>query len=95
MTSLALDDLTPLQRLIVERALALATELEATAEAAPQGQVIDRCESLLLSSGRDFLRRALEDTLQARVDALEKKGRPAGLAPAAPRAGTRGGRPGP
>jgi hypothetical protein len=68
----ALDDLTPLQRLIVERALALAKELEATAVSAPEGQIIDRCESLLLGAGRDFLRHALQDTLQSRVEALEK-----------------------
>ncbi len=37
----------------------------------------------LLGNGREFLRRALEDTLQARVDALEKKARPAGSAPVA------------
>ena len=88
----ALDATTPLQRLIVERALSLAKELEAAAGSAPDGQVIDRCESLLLGAGRDFLRRALEDTLQSQVDALEQKGRPAGSAPAVPRAGARGGR---
>ena len=92
MTPLALDAMTPLQRTIVERALALARELEATAGSAPDGQVIDRCESLLLGAGREFLRRALEDTLQDRIDALEKKARPAGPAPAARRGGTRGGR---
>ena len=83
MTAASFDTMTPLQRLIVERALALAKELEATADSAPHGQVIDRCESLLLGNGREFLRRALEDTLQAQVDALEKKGRPAGPAPVA------------
>lgn len=93
MTAADLDAMTPLQRTIVERALALARELETTAGSAPDGQVIDRCESLLLGAGRDFLRRALEDTLQDRIDALEKKGRPAGPAPAATRPGaTRGGR---
>jgi hypothetical protein len=80
MNAASFDTMTPLQRLIVERALALAKELEATADSAPHGQVIDRCESLLLGNGREFLRRALEDTLQAQVDALEKKGRPAGPA---------------
>lgn len=89
MTASDLDTMTPLQRLIVERALALAQELEATAGSAPDGQVIDRCESLLLGAGRDFLRRALEDTLQAQVDTLEKKGRPAGPAPAARPAATK------
>jgi hypothetical protein len=89
MNAATLDGLTPLQRTIVERALVLAKELEAAAGSAPDGQIIDHCESYLLGSGRDFLRRALEDTLQARVDALEKKGRPAGSAPVACRAATR------
>ena len=83
MTASAFDTMTPLQRVIVERALAVARELEATAGSAPHGQVIERCESLLLGEGRDFLRRALEDTLQARVEALEKTSRPAGPAPVA------------
>ena len=93
MTAADLDALTPLQRTIVERALALARELEATAGSAPDGQVIDRCETLLLGAGREFLRRSLEDTLQARIDALEKKGRPAAPAPPAARpAAIKGGR---
>ena len=83
MDAATLDAMTPLQRTIVERALALAQEREATAGSAPAGQVIDLCESPLLGNGRDFLRRALEDTLQARVDALEKKTPPAGPAPVA------------
>ena len=92
MTAAGLDAMTPLRRLIVERAPALAKELEATADSAPAGQIIDRRESLLIGDGREFLRRALEDTLQAQVDALEKKGRPVGPAPVARPAVTRGGR---
>ena len=68
-----LDSLTPIQRLIVEQAFVLAKELESAADSAPQGQVIDRCESLLLGHGRDFLRRVLESTLQSRAESLEKK----------------------
>jgi hypothetical protein len=94
MTTLDLDHMTPLQRVIVERALGLAQELEAAAGSAPPGQVVDRCESLLLGAGRDFLRRTLEDTLQARIDALEKKGGPAGPVPVARPAGTKGDPPG-
>lgn len=92
MNAATLDAMTPLQRLIVERALTLAKELEAAAGSAPAGQIIDRCESLLLGNGREFLRRALEDTLQDRVATLEKKGRLAGSASAARPAATRGGR---
>ena len=89
-----LDIRSPLQRLIVERALVLAQEIEAAAESAPQGQVIDRCESLLLGAGREFLRGTLEATLQSRIDALEKKMGPPAPAPAARAAATRGRRPG-
>jgi hypothetical protein len=68
-----LASLTPVQRLIVEQAFVLAKELESAADSAPDGQVIDRCESLLLGNGRDFLRRVLESTLQSRVESAEKK----------------------
>ena len=54
-----LDSLTPTQRLIVEQAYVMAQELEAAGDSAPDGQVIDRCESFLLVNGRDFLRRVL------------------------------------
>jgi hypothetical protein len=69
-----LDRLTPLQRLIVEQAVVMAQELEAAADSAPDGQVLDRCESFLLGNGRAFLKRALESTLQTRAEAVEKKG---------------------
>jgi hypothetical protein len=88
-----LDQLTPLQRLLVEQAYVLATELENVADSAPKGQVVDRCESLLLGHGRDFLRTALEASLQSRAEALEKKGEPPGPAPAGRRDVTRGTRP--
>jgi hypothetical protein len=93
MLPVDLDRLTPLQRLIVEQAYVLATELEHAAESAPKGQVLDRCETLLLGHGRDFLRRALESSLQSRAEAFEKKGVPVESAPAARRHATRGTRP--
>ena len=79
MLSSDLDSLTPLQRLVVEQAIVLAKELESTAEAAPNGQIIDHCERLLLGKGRDFLRQTLESTIQSRVELLEKKGRGSNL----------------
>ena len=85
-----LDCLTPVQRLIVEQAFVLAKELESAADTAPKGQMLDRCESYLLGNGRDFLRRVLESTLQARVDALEKKGATPEFAAVERRDGTRG-----
>jgi hypothetical protein len=88
-----LDQLTPTQRLIVEQAFVMAQELEAAADSAPEGQVIDRCESFLLGHGRDFLRRVLESALQSRAEVLEKKGAPPASAGAGRRAGTRAARP--
>jgi hypothetical protein len=88
-----LDQLTPTQRLIIEQAYVMAQELEAAADSAPDGHIIDRCESFLLGHGRDFLRRVLESTLQSRAELLEKKGAPPEPAPAARRAGTRATRP--
>jgi hypothetical protein len=88
-----LDRLTPTQRLIVEQAYVLAKELETAADSAPDGQVLDRCESFLLGHGRDFLRRVLESSLHSRAEALEKKGAPLGSARAGRRDDTRGTRP--
>ena len=88
-----LDRLTPFQRLIVEQAFVLAQELEDAVDSAPKGRVVDRCESLLLGHGRDFLRRALESSLQSRAESLEKKGEMPAPAPAGRRGGTKGTRP--
>lgn len=49
-TSVPVD--TDFRRLVVERALALAREVESTAGAAPPGRVLDRCEGSLLTRGR-------------------------------------------
>lgn len=84
-----LDRLTPTQRLILEQAFVMAKELETAADSAPEGQVIDRCESFLLGHGRDFLRRVLESTLQSRVERLEKKGAPPESARVGRRDGTK------
>jgi hypothetical protein len=60
--------------LVVEQALALAQHLEQVATAAPKGQVLDRCEGVILSAGRDFLRQTLTASLQQQISEVEKKG---------------------
>jgi hypothetical protein len=87
------DSLTPTQRLIMEQAYVMARELEAAGDSAPEGQVIDRCESFLLVNGRDFLRRVLEASLQTRAEVLEKKGEPPESACAERRDATKAGQP--
>jgi hypothetical protein len=78
-----------LQRLILERALAFAQQLEASAATAPAGRLLDGCEQVALVQGQEFLRQALTATLQQQVREGEKKGRRPAAAPAGSRAGTR------
>ena len=80
---------TPLQALLVEQALLLAKQLEAAADAAPDGQVLARVEALAVPAGRALTRTAVEAALQAQAEAAEKKGRPAAPARAAAASGTR------
>jgi len=80
---------TPLQALVVEQALLLARQLETTADAAPDGQVLARVEALAVPAARELARRAVEAALQAQAQAAEKKGRRAAPAPAAAASGTR------
>ncbi len=70
---------TQFENLVVEQALAFAREMEATANGAADGKVLDQCELLTLSKGRELLRTILTGAAQQQVDAFEKKGVP--LAP--------------
>ena len=82
---------SPLQRRIAQMALDLAAKLEAQAQQAPRGGVLDACEALLLDQGRQFLRDSLAATLQQQVDESEKKGaRRAPVSADTPPAATRG-----
>jgi hypothetical protein len=74
---------TPLEALLVEQALLLARQLQATADAAPDGQVLARVEQAALPAGRELTRRAVEAALQSQAEAAEKKGRRRAAAPAA------------
>jgi hypothetical protein len=74
---------TPLEALLVEQALAMVRELKGVSDAAPDGAVLAQAETAAVRLGREFIRRALEATLQTQADAAEKKGRPAAFVPAA------------
>ena len=73
---------TPVQALLLEQALLLARQLEATADAAPDGQVLAQVEALAVPAARELARQAVQATLQAQAPAVEKKGPPRGAAPA-------------
>ena len=80
---------TPLQALLVEQALLLARQLESTADAAPDGQVLARVEALAVPAARELARQAVQATLQAQADGAEKKGRRAAPVPVAAASGTK------
>jgi hypothetical protein len=80
---------TPLQALLVEQALLLARQLQATADEAPDGQVLARVEALAVPAARELARQAVQATLQTQAEQAEKKGRRAARAPAADAWGTR------
>src|SRR6516164_5008373 len=63
---------TPLQALLLEQALLLAKQLEATADAAPDGQVLAKVEALAVGAARELARQAVQATLQAQAAAAEK-----------------------
>lgn len=69
------------ERFMAEQAVLFARELERACNSAPDGQVLDQAEGVILKQGWEFLRRALQASLQQQAQAAEKKGRRAGRAP--------------
>ena len=84
---------TEFQRLVVEQAVAVAREVEATAGAAPHGHALGRCEGLLLTRGREFLLGVLHGVAQHTADEAVKKGGSLAPASAATPSATKGPRP--
>jgi hypothetical protein len=78
------------EALIMEQAKLFARELRRTCHAAPDGHVLDQAESLILKQGRDFLRLALQASLQEQAQEAEKKGRRPERAPASGGVTTKG-----
>ena len=85
---------TELESILVDHALAMARELEAVTDAAPDGQVLAVGELAAVRCGRELTRVALEAALQRQAQAAEKKGLPAAPAPVADAAGSKTRRPG-
>lgn len=81
---------TPFESLIVEQALAFARQMESTANGAKDGTVLDQCETLTLTRGREFLRTVLAAALQQQAVEAEKKGGRPGPVHADTLSGTKG-----
>ena len=75
MPSFTVNYQSEAERRSYERAIAFVAEMRALGLTAPDGSVLDACEALTLSKGRDLLRETLAGAAQARIDHLEKKGR--------------------
>lgn len=73
----------PAEALMVEQALAMYREMQRTANAAPDGQVLSQVEQLAVARGREFIRKSLEAVLNEQAQEVEKKGRVVGPAIAA------------
>jgi len=73
MDSVSIRVESPLQALMAEQAVAMAKQLEAASQAAPDGKVLSRLERLAVDQGREFTRKALQAALQAEAEAVEKK----------------------
>src|SRR5438046_680042 len=62
-----------LEAILLEQAQAMARELEAVTDAAPDGRVLAVAELAAVRGGRELARRALEAALQRQAAAAEKK----------------------
>jgi hypothetical protein len=66
----------------VQRALAMAEELEQLALSSPDGEVFADCEKAVIDKGRNFQAHMLNQAVARRIEAAEKKGRRSACAPA-------------
>jgi hypothetical protein len=74
MSRLDLDSLSPEERLLAEQVVLNLRALNDACDRAADGTVLNVCESLAMSQGRELIRRAIENTLLKQAQATEKKG---------------------
>ena len=68
-------EIDPAHEPLLRHYAAFLEEMDHLAATAPEGTVLDVCEEAVIARGREQQRRALERAAQARLDAVEKKGR--------------------
>ena len=73
MPTLTIEYATDADRLALEQAIAFVTDLRRLALDAPSGTVLDACEAVALTDGRQLLRDSLAAAVQARADAADAK----------------------
>lgn len=94
MSRLDLESLSPEERLLAEQFVLNLRALNDACDQAAPGTVLNVCETLAMTQGRELIRRSIEQALQKQAQATEKKGpRPAAVSARRPRptaAGSRG-----
>lgn len=89
MPTVTFEYRTEAERLSLECAFAFVSEMHQLAQSAPDGQVLQACESQALDKGRALIRSSLQQAVQARIAAAEAKGGRLAPAPARPRSASR------
>lgn len=74
-------EVTESQAALLQRVLALVEELDQLALSAPDGTVIDACESAVIDRGRQLQQTLLADAVARRIESAEKKGRRSACVP--------------
>lgn len=65
---------SPLDELLVERALCMAQEVRNATFQAPFGHVFDACENAAFDEARKLIRESIQEASQEFIDNAEKKG---------------------
>lgn len=73
--TLTLEVDTPEQEVLMRNFHAYVMELDQLALSAPEGEVLDQCETAAVTKGQDINRQTLQQAIQRRIHAAEKKGR--------------------
>jgi hypothetical protein len=72
--TVTLEVTSPEQAALLWRFHGFLQEMEQLALAAPEGHIFDVCEAAALKKGQDVNRQVLQQAVQERINALEKKG---------------------
>jgi len=74
MNSTTMIEIPTASEAMVRRLLAYHEELQALALTAPDGTVLDACETAVIKQGRDLDQQMLADAVARRIESAEKKG---------------------
>jgi hypothetical protein len=71
--TLTLEVETPEQEALILNFHSYVMEIDELALSAPEGEVLDQCETAAVAKGQDINRQTLQQAIQRRIDTAEKK----------------------